>query len=194
MVWSKKSVVKSAALAAGFAGVLALGSSNAVAGAAPQVPHRGADSPRAVLVRELSLRLAAYPGQVANVEGGSQQNGAPVIQYPWTGKPNERWEADAMGNGYYRFRSLSSGKCLNVEGGGTADNTRVIQYTCGTAANELWKFVPKGIGYQLVVKSSGKCLNVRGGVGEGRNLIQYTCVAAGAPNEVWLPVWEPVGP
>jgi hypothetical protein len=41
-----------------------------------------------------------------------------------------------------------------------------------------------------VTALSGKCLNVRGGVGQGNQLIQYACVTGGAPNDVWLPVWE----
>ncbi|MBT2408498.1 MULTISPECIES: RICIN domain-containing protein [unclassified Streptomyces] len=83
------------------------------------------------------------------------------------------------------------GKCLNVQGAGNVNGTQVIQYTCGNADNELWKFVPKGIGYQIVVKSSNKCLNVAGGVGVGYNIIQYDCTSQGVANDVWLPVWEP---
>ncbi|WP_406154902.1 RICIN domain-containing protein [Streptomyces sp. NBC_01023] len=148
-------------------------------------------TPRSVVAQQLTLRLADDPGQVANVRGGSTENGAPVIQYPWSGKANERWEADSALGGYYRFKSVGSGKCLNVRGGGSENGAQVIQYTCGNSDNELWKFVPKGIGYQVVVKSSGKCLNVRGGVGVGNDLIQYECTPRGVANDVWLPVWEP---
>ncbi|WUH89064.1 RICIN domain-containing protein [Streptomyces sp. NBC_00433] len=86
------------------------------------------------------------------------------------------------------------GQVANVRGASTENDAPVIQYDCGTADNELWRFVPKGIGYQIVAKSSGKCLNVRGGVGVGNPLIQYTCTAAGVDNDVWLPVWEPDRP
>ena len=151
----------------------------------------GGVTPRAIVAQQFSLRLASDPGQLANVRGASTQDGAPVIQYPWSGTANERWEANSALGGYYQFEAVHSGKCLNVSGGGTANDTQIIQYTCGSADNELWKFVPKGIGYQIVAKSSGKCLNVRGGVGVGNNLIQYDCTAQGVPNDVWLPVWEP---
>ncbi len=157
--------------------------------AAAQAPPSGGE-PRAVQVQRLSLRLAADAGQLANVQGGSKEDGAPVIQWPWAGGDNERWEAEAGLDGYYRFTSVNSGKCLNVQGGGTDDGAAVIQYTCGSAPNELWKFVPQGTGYQVVAKSSGKCLNVKGGVGKGNALIQYTCTA-GVANDIWLPVWEP---
>ncbi|MFF2411566.1 RICIN domain-containing protein [Streptomyces sp. NPDC058092] len=151
-----------------------------------------AAAPRAIVAHQFTLRLASDPNQVANVRGAGKENGVPIIQYPWSGTTNERWEAESAQGGYYRFKSVSSGKCLNVSGGGTANGTKVIQYKCGgNIDNELWKFVSKGDGYQIVVKSSSKCLNVAGGVGEGNSLVQYDCTAQGAPNDVWLPVWEP---
>ncbi|MFL4909184.1 RICIN domain-containing protein [Streptomyces sp. MMS24-I2-30] len=149
-------------------------------------------SSQAVQVQQVTLRLASDPGQVANVSGASQEKGARVIQWPLSRTDNERWEPEAVSGGYYRFRAVHSGKCLNVKGGGNESDTDIIQYTCGNAANEQWKFVPRGIGYQIVARSSNKCLNVRGGVGKGNPLIQYTCTANGAPNDVWLPVWETV--
>lgn len=87
--------------------------------------------------------------------------------------------------------AADSRQVANVRGAGTDNGVPVIQYTCGNADNELWRFVPKGIGHQIVVKSSDKCLNVAGGLGVGNSLIQYDCTAQGASNDVWLPVWEP---
>jgi hypothetical protein len=149
-----------------------------------------------VQLKVLTLRLASDPTQLANVQGASTADGAPIIQYPWSGTANERWLATVEPDGYYRFASLASNKCMNVAGGGTADGIPVIQYTCTTdgSTNERWKFVQTGIGYQIVAKSSGKCLNVGGGVGVGRQLIQYTCTPGGSANDVWLPVWEPTNP
>ncbi|MFI0901738.1 RICIN domain-containing protein [Streptomyces sp. NPDC020983] len=178
-------------LAAG-AGALALTAGVALgtqgASAADRSP---AATPRAIVALQFTLRLAVNPYQVANVRGAGSSDGVPIIQYPLTTGANERWQLDAAGGSYYTIKSVSSGKCVNVAGGGTANGTEVIQYTCGTAPNELWRFVPTGIGYQIVDKSANKCLNVAGGVGVGRILIQYSCTPQGAPNDVWLPVWEP---
>lgn len=171
------------ALVAGVATLLMV--SVAPANAAP-----GDRAPEAATVNQITLRLASDAGQVANVRGAAQGDDIPVIQYPWTGNTNERWEVEPTSAGYYRLKAVHSGKCLNVRGGGNEDDARIIQYTCGNAANEQWKFVPKGIGYQVVARGSGKCLNVRGGVGANNPLIQYTCTANGADNDVWLPVWE----
>jgi Ricin-type beta-trefoil lectin domain len=181
---SKRLTMGAGAVAMG-AGLLAGSLGQAVAS-----PAQG-PTPRAVVAKQFTLRLDSNPRQVANVRGGGTQDGTPVIQYRWSNTANERWEIDSALDGYYRFKSVDSGKCLNVRGGGDADGTDVIIYTCGSAANELWRFVPKGSGYQIVAKSSGKCLNVAGGVGEGNQLIQYTCTPGGVPNDVWLPVWEP---
>lgn len=152
---------------------------------------KGGGSIAATQINRMTLRLASDPGQVANVRGASTDNGAQIIQWPLSNTTNELWEPESTLDGHYRFKAVNSGLCLNVRGGGTEDGAQIIQYTCGSAANELWRFVQKGIGYQIVSKSSGKCLNVRGGVGQGNELIQYTCTADGAANDVWLPVWEP---
>jgi len=173
------------------AGAVAVCVGLAAGGVSPAAASSTAVKPRAIVAQQLTLRLASDPGQVANVRGASTQDGAEIIQYPLSRTTNERWEADSALGGYYRFKAVNSGKCLNVRGGGNANGTDVIQYTCGNSDNELWRFVPKGIGYQIVVKSSGKCLNVAGGVGVGRRLIQYDCTSGGAANDVWLPVWEP---
>ncbi|MFE1960102.1 RICIN domain-containing protein [Streptomyces sp. NPDC059479] len=181
----RRTVGMAAVAAAGCVAVVVGSLSPAVAGGVEE-----SGSPRAVTVEQITLRLASDPGQVANVRGNSSANGADIIQWPLSRAANERWEPESTGGGYYRFRSLSSGKCVNVKGGGSADGTPVIQYTCGTAANEQWRLVPKGRGYQLVARSSGKCLNVKGGVGRGNQLIQYRCTNAGATNDVWLLSWE----
>ncbi|MET9517596.1 RICIN domain-containing protein [Streptomyces sp. NPDC002994] len=181
----KRYSVAAAAVAAALGSTMAWGTISPASAGTPTESRVAS-----VNVQQVTLRLASNAGQVANVKGASMEDLAPVIQWPWSGTTNERWEPEAAGGGYFRFKSVGSGKCLNVKGGGIADGTQVIQYTCGNAANELWKLVPKGIGYQIVVKESGKCLNVRGGTGQGNNLIQYTCVADGAPNDVWLAVWE----
>ncbi|MGD3112142.1 RICIN domain-containing protein [Streptomyces sp. YGL11-2] len=51
----------------------------------------------------------------------------------------------------------------------------------------MWRLAPKGIGYQIIAESIGKCLTIKGGVGKGNQLIQYSCTN-GAANDVWLPV------
>jgi hypothetical protein len=185
MTLSRRWLAPVAAVAAGL-GLAAAAPTAFAATASPQ--------PRsAVNFRVVTLRLASDPSQLANVTGSSLADGAAVIQYPWSGTSNERWLVTSDNNGYYRFASLNANKCLNVQGGGTADGTPVIQYTCTAdgAPNEEWRLVPAGNGYQIVAKSSGKCLNVRGGTGVGNPLIQFTCVAGGATNDTWLPVWEP---
>ncbi|MBB5867247.1 hypothetical protein F4553_000626 [Allocatelliglobosispora scoriae] len=153
--------------------------------ATPAVPPLGPNT-------QITLRPAAAVGQAAAVDGASTTNGAKVLQWPLTAAKHFRWNVTDMGGGYYRFTNVNSGKCLNVQGAATTDSTLVIQFTCASTDNEQWSFVPKGIGYQIVAKHSGKCLNIAGGLGQGNALIQYTCTSTGVANDVWLPVWEPI--
>jgi hypothetical protein len=146
---------------------------------------------RGVEARQATVRLAANPGQVADVANASTADGAQAIQGNLSGAPSQLWETEATLNGYYRFKSNGSGKCLNVAGASTADGAPVVQYTCGGDPNELWKPQRRITGYQLVSKNSGKCLNVKGGVGTNNPLVQFTCSTGGAANDVWLVVWEP---
>ncbi len=91
----KRYVMSAGAVAAVIGGALALGSfTPASAGA-----QKAADV-ASVNVQQVTLRLAGDPGQVANVKGASTENGAPVIQWPWSGATNERWEAEGAGGGY----------------------------------------------------------------------------------------------
>ncbi|MEU9607973.1 RICIN domain-containing protein [Streptomyces sp. NPDC048057] len=186
-------VLKTAAVLTAVGAALALGlpgTATAGAGAHTGAPVPTEERAAAAFVQKVTLRLASDPGQAADGKGASTANGAEVIQWALSRAANQLWEPEATSDGYYRFESVNSGLCLNVKGGGNDDGAQIIQWTCGAAANEQWKFVPKGTGYQIVARSSGKCLNVQGGVGQGRNLIQYTCTADGAANDVWLPVWE----
>ncbi|MYV51643.1 RICIN domain-containing protein [Streptomyces sp. SID3212] len=54
-------------------------------------------------------------------------------------RTHERWEADSALAGYYRFKSIGSGKCLNVAGG-VGVGYALIQYDCTPqgAANDVW--------------------------------------------------------
>ncbi|MFF3752939.1 RICIN domain-containing protein [Streptomyces sp. NPDC002018] len=175
----------------GMGAAAAVGCAAMLLGSLSPAAADGGDEPQSsIRLERITLRLASDPGQVANVRLNSMENGASIIQWPLSNTANERWAPERTGGGYYRFRSLSSDKCINVSGGGTADGTPIIQYTCGFGSNEQWRLVPKGLGYQLVARSSGKCLNVAGGVGQGNPLIQYTCTVAGAANDVWLLSWE----
>ncbi|MFD4373703.1 RICIN domain-containing protein [Streptomyces sp. NPDC058486] len=142
--------------------------------------------------RRLTLRLASYPNDVAAIKNASKDQDASAELAAWNGSASQQWEARPVSDGYYQLVSVNSGLCADVVGGGTADNTRVAQWPCTAGLNrQLWKFVPTDIGYQIVVKSSDKCLNVQGGARVGNALVQYECKAGGARNDVWLPVWEP---
>ncbi|GLF95945.1 RICIN domain-containing protein [Streptomyces yaizuensis] len=175
------------ATAAALAGTALLLGGPAPASANPGQAEAG---DRSIPVRQVSLRLAVQADQAATVSDASQNNDAQVIQGAFTRATNQIWEPDDMGGGYIRFKAVHSGKCLNVKGSNSEDLAEIVQWPCGTDHNEQWKLVPKGVGHQLVARHSGKCLNVKDWVGEGNQLIQYTCSEDIATNNIWLVVTE----
>lgn len=142
-------------------------------------------------LQQLTLRLAHNAGQLAEVQGGSVDNGAEIIQTSVSFSRSARWTAEDVGGGYVRLSNVNSGKCLEVRDANTEDDALVNQWTCYTGQHQQWRFVAKGIGYQLVARHSGKCLNVQYGMGEGNRLVQWPCSSQGWNNDLWLPAWEP---
>jgi hypothetical protein len=74
-----------------------------------------------------------------NVDGGSVNNGAPIIQYPCGAYDNEYfiiWSDENVAPGYYWIQAHSSGKVLNIAGASTANGGKLIQYTRGYYGNE----------------------------------------------------------
>jgi len=72
------------------------------------------------------------------------QDGAPVIQYPYWGGPNQNWVLEPTSGSYYQLVSENSGKCLDVTGGpaATDDGVPVQQWTCWGGANQQWILAP----------------------------------------------------
>lgn len=80
-----------------------------------------------------------------------------------------------------------SGKCLDVRGGPTAtqDGAIIEQWTCSGEANQDWNLNNKGNGnYELIARSSGKCIEpIGGGVDNYTNIQQATC--DGSSKQLW---------
>ncbi|GHJ42915.1 hypothetical protein Cs7R123_02570 [Catellatospora sp. TT07R-123] len=157
----------------------------------PVWEHRGTSNPK--LPGTITLRLSTEPDQAAVVIGASPNNSAILIQWPLQNQPHYKWMPRVFQPGAYAFENVNSGLCMNVAGGGSANGTSIIQWPCGPFTNSQWTFNAAGSGYQLVGVQSGLCVNVRGGTGAGNWIIQWTCQPQGAPNDTWLPVWEPLG-
>lgn len=124
------------------------------------------------------LRLGTGAGLCVDVQGASQQDGAPVQQYTCNGSDAQRWVIANVANDVYELRSAASGKCLDVKGGSTANGAALQQYTCNGTAAQRWAVKALGGGaYRLISQTgSGKCLDVpRSSPQNATKLQLYTC-------------------
>lgn len=126
---------------------------------------------RAVRIR------AKHSGQCLDVEGASDQPGAPIIQYGCSGAPNQRFLLEDVGGGYYRITAQHSQQCLDVEGGSMRPGAPVIQYGWENGHNQQFRIVDAGNGYyRLIARHSRLCLDVEGASNRpGARIIPYRC-------------------
>jgi hypothetical protein len=106
-------------------------------------------------------------------------NGAPVIQWPCNGAPDEQWEwiptKDNRGALAWEFKNTYSHKCIGVGSSLTA-GAKLIQYTCNDAIDEKWYGdYTSGMSY-LENVYSGKYAEPSSSA-EGANVIQRYKVA-----------------
>ncbi|MBM7770271.1 hypothetical protein JOD54_000475 [Actinokineospora baliensis] len=121
-----------------------------------------------------------------DVDGGSLEDGANVIQWSCHGGTNQLWQLVLVeSNDIYQISSAASGKCLDVDGASTDDGANVIQWECHGDLNQQWRLIAgPGSTYELQAVHSGKCLDITGGDTEdGANVIQWEC--HGGDNQQW---------
>ena len=120
-----------------------------------------------------------------DVSGGSTNDGASVIQWPYFGGPNQQWQIVDVGGGYYKIVNRNSGKGLDVSGGSTNDGASVIQWPYFGGPNQQWQVVDVGGGYYKIVnRNSGKALDVSGAsIADGGAVIQWPY--SGGNNQQW---------
>lgn len=103
-------------------------------------------------------------GLLLDVSGGSQDNGAPVIQWYANGGANQEWTFVPSGgyNSYY-IVNANSNKCLTTDG--VAGHT-VYQFTCVNAPTQVWQtsLNPNQweVAYAIYNPGSGLYLDVNG--------------------------------
>ncbi len=137
--------------------------------------------------------IAQNSGKCLDVTGISTKAGAPLQQWTCLGGLNQQWTFLPQSDGSYEIQSLNSSMGLNVNGNSSANGANVVQWPLQQTSNMDWKLVPaKAAGtYQIQVKSTGDCLDVRGGVaatGNGVQIQQWPCT--GNTNQAWQLVAE----
>ncbi|MEW2118808.1 family 43 glycosylhydrolase [Streptomyces sp. NPDC005474] len=129
--------------------------------------------------------VSARSGKLIDVSGGSNADGAAVIQWSATGKSSQQWAFQSTGDGYHTITCVGSGKVLDVAGSSLADAARVVQTTADGRASQQWQLRPQTGGvFSVVNRNSGKVLDVNAGsTADGAVLIQYS--DRGSTNQRW---------
>ncbi|MFF9148579.1 RICIN domain-containing protein [Streptomyces sp. NPDC014861] len=125
-------------------------------------------------------------GKVLDVADESTGNGAPVIQWPWTGRPNQRWRLSPNHDGSFRLVNVHSDKVLDNPGASTTAGEPLDQWTDTDAPNQWWKLVPAGTSghHHLVNGSSGLYAAVENGsADDGARIVQRP--ADGSAAQEW---------
>ena len=105
---------------------------------------------------------AVHSGKNIVVAGASQNDLAPVIQWPDTGGSEYDWMFSQLPNGFYSIINVNSGKAMDVNGAGLHDGARVIQWPHTGAINQEWSVYYMGDGkYALSPHhSTGKTMEI----------------------------------
>ncbi|WP_232246390.1 RICIN domain-containing protein [Kitasatospora mediocidica] len=96
-------------------------------------------------------------GQVADMWGGSSNDGDVLIAYQSTGYRNQQWDFQDAGNGLVRIKNVQSGKCLQV-GGALVAGEFVFQQPCANSDAQAWQVSDSGSGHTLTAKGSSLVL------------------------------------
>jgi hypothetical protein len=129
--------------------------------------------------------LNKLSGLGVNVEGGSMLAGAHVIQWPYTGTANERWQltlqTQLVPNGRYKVVNVQSALLLDDTGYG-GSGTGQQQWTANGATNQQWDITAVGNYYKLINVYNGLALDSNGST-QGAQIIitAYT----GADSQLW---------
>ena len=114
-------------------------------------------------VKDIYQISSAPTGLALDVSGASRDNGAAVVQWPWTGGSNQKWVLEPAGEDYFYVRSLHSSKCLDVSEGAGHNGANVIQYTCRDTPNQQWRLSAAGTTTTLQVRHTGKVIDAPSG-------------------------------
>jgi len=129
-------------------------------------------------------------GLVLDVEGGSLENGAPIIQSENHGRDTQRWFiSQRLSGGFVKIMSLASEKVLDVEGGSLEDGAPIIQFEDNDSSSQQWQIIAEPplndrlFVFKFMNRSSGKVLSLAPGA-SSQKIVQKSLrsfdVSAGA--------------
>lgn len=127
-------------------------------------------------------------GKYLDVYNNSTSDGTKVIQYKYTGRPNQQWKVTEYSNGSCKLVSLSSNKLLTIENSGTDNGVAVKINSSRSGASQIFWIEPNADGYSARILTNvtkySKCVVTKGAsIGNGVQAIQYTYRAT--KNDQW---------
>ncbi|TDB75864.1 RICIN domain-containing protein [Micromonospora sp. KC723] len=84
-----------------------------------------------------TLTNAAH-GQCLDVDGGSGDDGAKLLQYPCHGRDNQQWRLIGSSGGPVLVVAVHSGKCAQPQDGAAEAGAELRQVPCTSAAAQQW--------------------------------------------------------
>ena len=70
------------------------------------------------------------PSEVWDATNYGTANSTPMQTWSYLGGSNQQWRPVSLGNGYYKFVGVASGRCLDVPNFSTANNVQLQIYDC----------------------------------------------------------------
>jgi hypothetical protein len=106
------------------------------------------------------VSLAEGSMKVMDVRYASLEEAAPLIQWPYNGGDNQRFNLRAVGQGELCIEARHSGKVLTVAAASTAELAFVRQEVWRNLPNQRFRLEDDGPGYRLVAVHSNMVLDI----------------------------------
>jgi endoglucanase len=81
------------------------------------------------------------PAEVWDVTNVGTANGSLIQLWTYGGGSNQQWTPVSLGNGYFKFVEVGSGRCLDTPAASTANGVQLQIYDCNGTAAQAFKLV-----------------------------------------------------
>ncbi len=126
----------------------------------------------------LGTIVAAHSGKCLDVQGGSTDDGAEVIQWACDGNAGQSFELRPVADAQQFFQIVAqhSGKCLDASGAPIGEGSDLIQTTCHDSVSQRFAAGPAGGDTFQIADTNGNCLDVFGAsTDDGANVFLWPC-------------------
>lgn len=131
-----------------------------------------------------SLRSAAHTEYAVDIANASKADNANAWLYYYNGSEPQQFEAEYIGNGYYKLTAKHSGMVLECDSSTYKAGANVRQGVWDGSDGQLWKFVSAGDNSYTVKSKTGTVLDIDSAVyAAGTNVQTYK--ANGTDAQKW---------